>query len=77
MDQGHRSKAGHEIPGDFGPAELRAVRQRMIDANLCRNVINARINRIRRMFKWGVEKQFVPSAVLQGLQAVAPNPPLR
>lgn len=57
---------------DIGPAALRAVRERMIAANLSRNVVNARINRIRRIFKWGVERELVDPAVLQGLQSVAP-----
>lgn len=57
---------------DFGPAALRAVRERMIAANLSRKVVNARINRIRRIFKWGVERELVDPAVLQGLQSVAP-----
>ena len=57
---------------DFGPAALRAVRERMIAANLSRKVVNARINRIRRIFKWGVERELADPAVLQGLQSVAP-----
>lgn len=60
------------LVADFGSGELRAVRQRMIDDDLCRNVINSRVNRIRRMFKWGVERELVPPAVLHALQAVAP-----
>lgn len=56
---------------EFGPAALKAVRQKMIEAKLSRGVINGRINRIRRVFKWGVENQLVPANVLHGLQAVA------
>ena len=44
-----RMRAAH-----FGPAALKAVRQLMIEADLSRNVINARVGRIRRMFKRGV-----------------------
>jgi hypothetical protein len=40
----------------FGPAALKAVRQRMIEQNLARTVINSRVNRIRRVFKWGVPR---------------------
>ena len=57
---------------DFGPAELKAVRHAMIREGLCRNVINARVNRIRRIFKWGVGNQLVPANVLLALQAVEP-----
>ena len=60
------------LAADFGPTELRAVRRCMVDANLCRNVVNARVNRIRRIFKWAVGNQFVPTNVLQALQAVDP-----
>jgi integrase len=64
----------------FGPLALKAVRQKMIDGYehpkyglqrpLCRGVVNQRIGRIRRMFKWAVENELVPPSVLLGLQAV-------
>ena len=56
----------------FGPQSLKAVRDAMVRANLARTVINCRINRIRRMFRWGVENQLVEPTVLQALQAVSP-----
>lgn len=63
---------GRTRVADFGPSSLKAVRQAMIDADLCRRTINNRINRIRRVFKWGVENELVPAEVLHALQAVAP-----
>lgn len=57
---------------DFGPLALKAVRQIMIDQGLSRRHINQRVNRVRRVFKWGVENELVPPSVLHGLQAVAP-----
>lgn len=63
---------GRTRVADFGPSSLKAVRQAMIDADLCRRTINNRINRIRRVFKWGVENELVPAAVLHALQAVTP-----
>lgn len=56
----------------FTPSALKAVREKMIASELCRNVINARVNRIRRMFKWGVESELVPAGVLHAIQAVSP-----
>jgi integrase len=66
--------------GDFGPLALEAVRQLMTDGythpkygpqeRLSRNVINQRIERIRRMFKWLVSKQLVQPTVLTALQAL-------
>ena len=37
---------------------------------LARGVVNQRVGRIVRAFKWGVENELVPVAVLQGLKAV-------
>jgi len=56
----------------FGPRALRTVREAMIDAGLARTCVNARVNRIRRMFKWGVENELVDSSILHALQSVAP-----
>jgi hypothetical protein len=54
----------------LGPKALKAVRAAMIELNLCRNLINQRINRIRRLFKRAVAEELVPASILQGLQAV-------
>lgn len=56
---------------DFGPLALKAVRQQMIDAGLARTTVNSRTNRLRHIFKWGVENQLVEPSILHGLQAVA------
>jgi hypothetical protein len=37
---------------------------------LARGVINQRIRRIRRMFRWGVEHELVSATVLHALQAI-------
>ncbi|HVZ94804.1 MAG TPA: site-specific integrase [Phycisphaerales bacterium] len=63
---------GHVHVSAFGPLALKAVRQTMVDADLSRKVVNSRVNRLRRVFKWGVENELVLAAVLHGLQAVAP-----
>src|SRR5262249_1487844 len=65
---------------EFGPLALEAVRGLMIHGYdhpkygrqpaLARGVINQRIKRIRRMFKWAVNKQMMPAAVLVALQTV-------
>ncbi|MGA2501423.1 MAG: recombinase XerD, partial [Tepidisphaeraceae bacterium] len=62
---------GHTQAAEFGPLALKAVRQAMIDANLCRTNINHRIGRIKRVFKWGTENELVPPEVFHGLQAVS------
>jgi len=63
---------GFMLVCEFRPSNLKAVRQKMIENNLCRKTVNNRINRIRRIFKWGVENDMVPPDVFHALQAVAP-----
>src|SRR5262249_29452015 len=53
-----------------GPRPLKAVREKMIEDGMCRNVINSNVNRIRRIFKWGAANELVSPGVLQALQAV-------
>ncbi len=56
----------------FGPKSLKAVRQKMLDGGTwCREYINKSVGRIRRLFRWAVENELVPSTVLVGLEAVA------
>jgi integrase len=65
-----RQLYGHTVAKDFGPLALRAVQQEMIRAGLCRTVINDRVKRIRRAFRWGVSVELVPAAVIQALETV-------
>ena len=41
---------GHTVAREFGPLALKAVRQAMIDADLCRNEVNKRVRHVVRMF---------------------------
>lgn len=66
-----RQLYGSTAASEFGPLALKAVRNHMISVQkLSRGVINNRINRIKRIFKWGVSEELVPAAVYQGLRAV-------
>ena len=65
-----RALYGGTLADDFGPGALRTVRQALVDKGNARTYINAQVNRIRRMFKWGVEHELVDPKILQGLQAV-------
>lgn len=56
---------------EFGPLRLKAVREHMIDVmDLSRGVINNRINRVKRFFRWAVAEEMVPPSVIHGLEAV-------
>lgn len=55
---------------EFGPLKLKAVRQKMIEADICRGEINKRMGRIKRIFRWATENELLPATVFHGLQAV-------
>jgi integrase len=71
---------GNTAAKEFKPLALKAVRQLLIEGyehptygpqpNLARGVVNKRVNRIRRLFRWGVENDLVPGEVHQSLLAV-------
>ena len=62
-----------DVPAiEFGPKKLAAVRQRMIGLGWCRNLINRRVNLIRRVFKWGVAEELIPASVLEALRTLGP-----
>ena len=42
----------------------------VLKVGLCRKTINQRIDRIRRVFRWGAENELVPAAVSQALATV-------
>lgn len=55
---------------EFSPRKLKRVRERMVGGKLCRNVINARVRRLRQVFKWLASEELVPIDVWHGLQTV-------
>jgi integrase len=68
-----RQLYGRLPAAEFGPLELRAVRESMIrTGKLSRTTINARINRIRRVFKWAASMAMIPGRVYQDLMTVPP-----
>jgi integrase len=48
-----------------------AWQEKVIRIGLARRVVNQRINRIRRLFKWAVSEELVAASVLEALKAVA------
>lgn len=61
---------GDTPAAEFGPLAIKTVRNAMIASDLSRNVINQRIGTLKRVFKWAVAEELVPSSVHHGLQAV-------
>jgi integrase len=56
---------------EFGPLALKTVRQKMIESDVSRSVVNDRCRRIRFVFKWGAAEELVPVATYQALACVA------
>ena len=60
---------GSTSASDFGPDSLEVVQRSMIDSGLSRNVINGRISRIKRMFRWASKKKLVPRETYYGSES--------
>ncbi|MFG0315797.1 MAG: tyrosine-type recombinase/integrase, partial [Planctomycetota bacterium JB042] len=55
---------------EFGPVELRAVRDEMVRQGLSRTTVNAYVNRIKRAWRWGASRDMVPGSVLAAITAL-------
>ncbi len=62
---------GHTPAADFGPRGLAAVRQEMINANWCRTLVNRRLERVKRVFRWATSQELVPVAIYQSLRTLS------
>jgi len=65
-----RDVYGHAEAAKFGPLAIRAIQQKMVDANASRRHINQTIGHIKRLFKWGVSLELLPPTVYQALTTV-------
>jgi integrase len=65
-----RDLYGRSPAEEFGPLALKAVREKMIASDLSRGVINQRVDRIKRVYKWAVENELVQATTHQALLAV-------
>ncbi len=61
---------GDTYANEFGPLKLKSIIQHLIDRDLCRNEINKRLGKIKRLFKWSVSEELIPSSVNEGLRTV-------
>lgn len=55
---------------EFRPRDLKAVRVKMVEAGLSLGVINQRVGRIRRVFRWGVSEDIVQASTVLALESV-------
>ena len=50
---------GKTTVSQFGPKSIKAVREKFVARGLCRQSVNNVVERIRRMFRWGVAEELV------------------
>lgn len=65
-----RSLYGQTPAAEFGPKKLKAVRAEWIRDGISRAVVNERSQRLRKLFRWAVAEELVPSTIAHGLGAV-------
>ncbi|MDY3558582.1 site-specific integrase [Gemmata sp. JC673] len=65
-----RELYGDQTAAAFGPLALKSVRQKFVDLGWGRKTVNARVERVRRVFKWAVAEELVSPLVHQALAAV-------
>lgn len=61
--------------GEFDAAKLEEVRDRMVQADLCRNVANRRVVRVRTAWRWLERRGHAPRGSWAGLRALEPLGP--
>ena len=54
----------------FGPLQFKTVRQRFVDEGCSRRYVNACMNRVARIFRWGAAESLIPATVPQALGMV-------
>jgi integrase len=69
-----RALYGRTPAKEFGPLRLKAVRQKFIEDDLCRNEVNRRTRIIVRAFKWAAGNELIPASVHHALQTVSGLP---
>jgi integrase len=65
-----RELYGHTPARNFGPLALKACQDAMIAKGWARTYINRQVNRVRRMFAWGVSCELLPVTLHQALITV-------
>ncbi|TWU57681.1 tyrosine-type recombinase/integrase [Rubripirellula reticaptiva] len=65
-----RQAYGNVAVDEFGPIALKAVRQKFVEQGHTRGYVNSNVDKIRRMFRWGVSEELVNESTLRSLQSV-------
>jgi integrase len=65
-----RELFGETPAASFGPLALKTVRQKMVSDGLARPTINARVRRLKHIFRWATSEELVPPSVHTALTTV-------
>ena len=68
--RGFRQLYGRQLSREFGPVKLKAFRESLINKGQCRTSINANINRLRGMFRWGASEELIDVSIYRALETV-------
>ena len=63
---------GSIIAKRYGPLKLEEWQQSLASQGLARSYVNKQIGIIKRMFRWGVSKQMIPSSVYESVRTTPP-----
>ncbi len=66
-----RNLYGNTPAVEFGPLALKTVRQQLIATGVCRSLVNQRIGRLKRVFKFAAAEELIPFEVFNRLTTVA------
>ena len=59
-----RELYGDKLARDFGPLQLKTVRQAIIETGICRSEVNRRVRIIVRGYKWAVAEGMIPPSIM-------------
>jgi integrase len=61
---------GHTMATTFGPRALAVVRDQMVKTGWCRKLVNQRVGRVVRVFKWGASQELIPVTIFEALRTL-------
>lgn len=61
---------GSMVIEEFGPLKLIELREYMVGLGWCRKLINQRVGRLKRMFKWAVSREITSSVLYHALSSI-------
>lgn len=61
---------GSMVIEEFGPLKLIELREYMVGMGWCRTLINQRVGRLKRMFKWAVSREITSSVLYHALSSI-------